>query len=123
MRAVGTKNTGPELAVRRIIWRAGYRYRLHAPELPGRPDIVLRQQRKAIFVHGCFWHGHVRCAKARLPKTRVHYWQEKVGTNTRRDRARIRALRSRGWRVLVVWQCQLKKPEQLERQILKFLER
>src|SRR5688572_2702698 len=89
MRAVKAKNTTPELAVRALLYRAGYRYRLHARDLPGRPDIVFRGNRKVIFVNGCFWHGHSRCRRAHLPSTRTKYWKHKIASNKARD-TRIR---------------------------------
>ena len=122
MRAVQSKNTGPEMTVRRLLHGAGYRYRLHAPDLPGRPDLVFRQRRKVIFVHGCFWHGHRGCSKAKLPKTRVEFWRGKVALNQERDAARIRDLRRLGWRSLVVWQCQLRRPDTVLRRLVRFLE-
>jgi DNA mismatch endonuclease (patch repair protein) len=122
MRAVGTKNTRPELMVRRMLHRAGFRFRLHRKDLPGTPDIVLASRQKVIFVHGCYWHGHPGCSKARLPKTRRTYWEAKVAGNRVRDRDRIRKLRACGWRALVVWQCELRSPERLLKKLLKFLE-
>lgn len=121
MRAVGTRNTGPELAVRKMLHRAGYRFQLHRKDLPGTPDIVLPRLRKAIFVHGCYWHGHAGCTKGRLPRSRVDYWAAKIETNRRRDRARMRELRTAGWTPLVVWQCQLRRPEVLLRRLKRLL--
>ena len=106
MQAVKSKNTGPELTVRRLLHGMGYRYRLHRKDLPGKPDIVFVSRRKAIFVHGCFWHGH-GCSKGRLPKSRLDYWQPKIAGNVARDRMKIDRLRSSGWDVLVVWQCEI----------------
>ena len=105
MQAVKSKNTKPELVVRQLLHGMGYRYRLHRKDLPGKPDIALMSRRKAIFVHGCFWHGH-DCPKGRLPKSRLEYWQPKVDKNKDRDRTKEEQLRSLGWSVLVVWQCQ-----------------
>jgi DNA mismatch endonuclease (patch repair protein) len=122
MRAVRTVDTGPELAVRRIVHKAGYRYRLHVRELPGRPDIVFPSRGKVVFVHGCFWHGHSGCCKSRLPKSRIEFWRQKVSLNRARDRARIRQLRAGAWKVLVVWQCQLKARDMVSRKIIRFLE-
>jgi DNA mismatch endonuclease (patch repair protein) len=121
MRAVRGKDTGPELVVRRALHRAGYRYRLHVKTLPGTPDIVFPSRRKVVFVHGCFWHGHPRCAKARLPKTQVAFWLAKVTLNRKRDQARIEQLKRQGWKVLVVWQCQLKNPQSAFSQLRLFL--
>ena len=105
MRAVGSRDTTPELAVRRIAHGQGYRYSLHARDLPGTPDIVFRTRRKAIFVHGCFWHGH-RCGKGRLPKTRTEYWSEKIAGNRLRDRKAVRRLKAAGWQTLTIWGCE-----------------
>src|ERR1051325_667957 len=92
MKSVGTRDTGPELAVRRMLHRMGYRYRLHRKDLPGRPDIAFPSRRKAIFVHGCFWHGHA-CSKGKLPKSRLDYWTAKVKANQDRDAMVIARLR------------------------------
>ena len=121
MRAVRPKDTRPELAVRCIVSRLGYRFRLHPKALPGKPDLAFPSRRKAIFVHGCFWHGHARCPKARLPKSRVDYWADKLERNKERDRRKARELKSKGWSILVVWQCQLARPERVERRIDDFL--
>jgi DNA mismatch endonuclease (patch repair protein) len=122
MRAVRTRDTGPELRVRQLLHRAGYRFRLHGKDLPGTPDIVLPRLRKVIFVHGCYWHGHAGCRKSRLPRSRVQYWATKIAANRRRDRARMRQLRTAGWKPFVVWQCQLRRPEPLLRRVTRFLE-
>jgi len=121
MRAVRPKDTRPELAVRRIVSRLGYRYRLHQASLPGKPDLAFPSRRKAIFVHGCFWHGHARCSKARLPKSRIDFWADKLRRNKERDKRIARELKRKGWTVLVVWQCQLARPETVERRIERFL--
>ncbi len=105
MQAVKSKDTKPEMIVRRLLHRMGYRYRLHRKDLPGKPDIAFVSRRKAIFVHGCFWHGH-GCSKGRLPKSRLDYWKPKLDENMRRDRMKQEQLRSLGWKVLVVWQCE-----------------
>jgi DNA mismatch endonuclease (patch repair protein) len=107
MRAVKSEDTEPELIVRRLLYAAGFRYRLHPKDLPGRPDIVFRRLKKAIFVHGCFWHGHTSRRGARTPKTNRDYWNEKIARNRGRDREHIRRLRRAGWRVLVIWECKL----------------
>lgn len=105
MQAVKTAGTGPELVVRRALFALGYRYRLHDKRLPGRPDIVFHGRRKAIFVHGCFWHGH-GCAKGRLPKSRLDYWEPKIAANRNRDARNVADLHALGWDVLTVWQCE-----------------
>lgn len=107
MQKVGTKNTGPEVAVRSLLHRMGYRFRLHRKDLPGTPDIVLPRLRVAIFVHGCFWHAH-GCPKGRLPKSRHEYWVPKLAANRARDERHMQALLAAGWRVEIVWQCELK---------------
>jgi DNA mismatch endonuclease (patch repair protein) len=114
MRRVKGRDTGPELKVRRLLWSAGYRYRLHRGDLPGRPDIVLAGRRAAVFVHGCFWHGHDCPRGARQPKANAVYWTAKIGRNVERD-ARVQAdLAAQGWRPIVVWECELKTPDTLE---------
>lgn len=108
MRRVKGRNTGPERAVRRLLWAAGFRYRLNRRDLPGRPDIVLGPRRIAVFVHGCFWHGHDCARGARAPKANAAYWSGKIEGNRTRD-ARVQAeLEASGWRPLVVWECELK---------------
>ncbi|WP_456680412.1 very short patch repair endonuclease [Bradyrhizobium sp. USDA 3311] len=100
------RNTGPELTVRRLLHAMGYRYRLHAGDLPGKPDIVLRSRRTVVFVHGCFWHRH-DCGLAYVPKTRPEFWHRKFEGNVARDLRTRRELEEAGWRVVVVWECQL----------------
>jgi DNA mismatch endonuclease (patch repair protein) len=99
-------NTGPEIAVRRLLHGMGYRFRLHARDLPGRPDIVFRSRRVALFVHGCFWHRH-NCGRAYKPKTRGVFWKRKFEGNVSRDRRTRKELEAAGWRVIVVWECEL----------------
>jgi len=108
MAAVHSKNTSIELLVRRYLWANGIRYRLHLANLPGKPDIVIPRCKIAIFVHGCFWHGHEGCSLGRLPKTRVEYWKEKIDKNKIRDLQVIDRLESDGWRCITVWHCQLR---------------
>jgi DNA mismatch endonuclease (patch repair protein) len=110
MARVRAKNTGPELQLRRLLYASGYRYRLHGPGLPGRPDLVFARRRAAVFVHGCFWHGHDCPRGARAPKTNAAYWSAKIGRNRARDaevQARLQAL---GWTAHTVWECELKSP-------------
>ena len=123
MGLVRSKGTGPELRVRRLVHSMGYRYRLHAPELPGRPDLVFRSRRKAIFVHGCFWHRHRGCARTRLPKSpdRLPFWRDKFAENVARDRRNQRALRRAGWDVLVLWECETENVELLSACLASFL--
>lgn len=122
MARVRSKNTRPELAVRRLLHGMGYRFRLHRASLPGKPDIVLPRHRVAVFVHGCFWHRHAGCAATRTPKSRVAFWREKFESNVKRDRAARRKLRGDGWRVLVVWECQLGDADQLRKTLHEFME-
>ncbi len=117
-------DTTPELIVRRLVWSLGYRYRLHVGRLPGRPDLVFASRRKVIFVHGCFWHRHrnPRCHLARLPKSRLDFWLPKLAMNSQRDRRNLQALRRGGWRALIIWECELRNPDRLNRRIQRFLD-
>lgn len=108
MARVRSSNTVPELRVRRLLHAAGYRFRLHRKNLPGTPDIVLPAYRTAVLVHGCFWHRHVGCRDASTPKTRMDFWQEKFRDNIARDSHNLGALQELGWRVIVVWECELR---------------
>ena len=111
MAAVKSTGTTPELLVRRALHAEGYRFRLHDPTLPGKPDLVLKKLRLVIYVHGCFWHGH-SCARGdRLPKTNRAYWRAKIGRNVARDRMHVTELRKRGWRRLILWECQLRRAD------------
>nr|WP_320178941.1 very short patch repair endonuclease [Roseovarius pacificus] len=121
MQAVKTKNTGPEMIVRRLLHKHGYRYRLHRKDLPGRPDIVFSGKRKAIFVHGCFWHGH-GCSKGRLPKSKLEYWKPKIERNKARDDRNVADLKDAGWQVLVIWQCEIADGQALWRRLQEFVE-
>ncbi len=110
MRRVRAKDTGPEWVVRRMVHGMGFRYRLHVGALPGNPDLVFPARSKVIFVHGCFWHGHRCRAGLNRPSSNRQYWMPKLEQNRRRDRASRARLRRLGWKVLVVWECQLKNP-------------
>ncbi len=121
MAAVHSKDTRPEMAVRKIVHRLGYRYRLHVRALPGCPDLVFPSRRKVVFVHGCFWHRHPRCRYATAPKTREKFWQAKFGSNVARDLRTKRELARMGWAVMTVWQCELKKPDKLTERLNDFL--
>ena len=121
MQAVKSRDTGPELVVRRLLHRMGYRFRLHRRDLPGRPDIALIARRKAIFVHGCFWHGH-GCPKGRLPKSRIEYWHKKVDENKKRDRTKREQLGAMGWSVLTIWQCEIVDLDSLDSRIREFVD-
>jgi DNA mismatch endonuclease (patch repair protein) len=121
MSCVRGKNTRAEIAVRRLIYGLGFRYRLYDRELPGTPDIVFRRRRKAIFVNGCFWHQHPRCSKANPPKSRRSYWIPKLTANKQRDKRKILEMRRLGWSVLVVWECDLKRTARLTERLSTFL--
>ena len=103
------KNTSPELKLRRALWRFGFRYRVNDKRLPGTPDLVLSKYRTAIFIHGCFWHGHKECKYYTVPKTNTEFWMAKVARNQERDQEVWRKLEAKGWSVIIVWECQLKK--------------
>ena len=122
MAKIGGRDTKPEMVVRRHLFRNGYRYRLHARDLPGRPDIVFRKHRKAIFVHGCFWHCHEGCRRASIPKTRRAFWLDKLNSNRARDARNEEALSSAGWNILVVWECETKNIDALSARLLAFVE-
>lgn len=122
MARVRATNTAPEMLIRRLVFSMGRRYRLHDRSLPGSPDLVFRGARKIIFVHGCFWHRHARCVLARMPKSRLDFWRSKLETNRERDRRNIARLRRAGWRVMVVWECELSKLARLSTRIRRFLD-
>lgn len=123
MSRVRNKDTKPELAVRRLVHSMGYRYRLHSKTLPGHPDLVFAGTRKVIFVHGCFWHRHKGCPNCRLPKSKLDFWVPKLEGNRRRDLASQAKLRRQGWKILVVWECELRNQQRLSHRIMEFLER
>jgi DNA mismatch endonuclease (patch repair protein) len=120
MARIRSTNTRPEKAVRSLLHRLGCRFRLHGKNLPGRPDVVLPKYRKAVFVHGCFWHRHA-CRPLRLPETDAAFWAAKFAANVARDRRKLRAVRRAGWGALVVWGCQIKDRDRLERRLRRFL--
>lgn len=109
MAAIRSASTKPELKLRHIMWSLGFRYRINDKKLPGKPDIVLPKYRTVIFVHGCFWHGHKDCKNASIPKTNTDFWTAKITRNQERDQEVWRQLEAKGWSVIVVWECQLKK--------------
>lgn len=121
MSRVKGRDTKPELLVRSIVHRMGYRFRVNRRDLPGSPDIVLPRHHKAIFVHGCFWHGHKRCRRASRPKANELFWNKKLDENIERDRSKLRALRGAGWRVLIIWECETRNPEKLASKLEKFM--
>lgn len=120
MSRIRGKDTGPEMLVRSILHAMGYRFRVHYNSLPGRPDIVLPKYRVALFVHGCFWHRH-GCKFSYTPKSRIEFWQTKFDQNVKRDRKALRALRSLGWKVGIVWECEAKSQTHIEKRIAKLL--
>jgi DNA mismatch endonuclease (patch repair protein) len=120
MQRVRGKNTKPEMIVRKMIWAMGYRYRLHDNRLPGSPDIVFKKRKKAIFVHGCFWHAH-GCKKGLPPKSNLDFWRPKLEATKSRDRNNQKELKDKNWEVLVIWQCDLKNPEEVTSRIRNFL--
>jgi DNA mismatch endonuclease (patch repair protein) len=107
MRAVKSRDTSPERTVRKLLSANGYRYRLQSKHLPGRPDIVFAGRKKAIFIHGCFWHGHLCKRGARIPKTNTIYWRNKIRRNRLRDERALKELRKAGWKVKVIWECEI----------------
>ncbi len=124
MAAIKSAGMKPEMLVRSLVHRMGYRYRLHAKDLPGKPDLVFRKKRKAIFVHGCFWHQHsaAKCPDGRAPKSNLHYWSGKLARNVARDAHNIEALKALKWKTLVVWECEIvKSPERVAARLLRFL--
>jgi DNA mismatch endonuclease (patch repair protein) len=122
MSRIRNKDTRPEMVVRSLIHRMGYRYRLHVKNLSGKPDLVFPRRRKIIFVHGCFWHMH-NCKYGRVkPQTNAEFWQNKRLGNVGRDRKNLSLLKKDGWKVLVVWECWIKNPQSLTNRIIKFLD-
>lgn len=122
MSKVRSEDTGPEMTVRRILFGLGYRYRLHRRDLPGKPDIVMVGRRKIIDVRGCFWHGHEDCRYGRLPRSRENFWRSKIDRNRERDRENQLLLQDAGWRVLIVWQCELRNLDALKKRLYEFVE-
>lgn len=109
------KNTQPEIVVRRLLHKIGYRFRLNNQRLPGTPDVVLKKYKTVIFVQGCFWHRHQKCKRSNTPKTHQLYWQNKFRQNIARDKRNQSLLREAGWKVIVVWECEIKEPQRLVR--------
>lgn len=121
MQAVKSKDSAVEMRVRRMLHAHGYRYRLHRRDLPGTPDIVFGSQKKVIFIHGCFWHGH-NCARgSRVPKTNTAYWKNKISRNIARDAATRRRLKAIGWKASIIWECQLKDEDRVFQRLTRFL--
>ncbi|MBI5561695.1 MAG: DNA mismatch endonuclease Vsr [Deltaproteobacteria bacterium] len=122
MRRIRSKDTSVELFVRRLIFKMGYRYRLHGKNLSGKPDLVFASRKKVIFVHGCFWHWHRNCKISRVPKSSTDYWLPKLRNNRARDILDRRRLRKMGWASLVIWECWVESPERLLRLVKDFLD-
>lgn len=121
MQAVHSKDTKPERAVRQLVTKLGYRYRLHRADLPGKPDLAFMRRRKVVFVHGCFWHGH-NCARGiRQPKSNSEYWISKIARNRNRDAAHLKKLTADGWGYMVIWECELKRPASVLKRLTWFI--
>lgn len=123
MSRVRNRDTKPELVVRRLVFGLGYRYRLHQRGIPGRPDLAFKSRKKAIFVHGCFWHQHPdpKCKLARMPKSRLEFWRPKLTKNRQRDEANIKKLKEMGWSALEIWECELKDLDRVSERVRQFL--
>jgi DNA mismatch endonuclease, patch repair protein len=122
MSRIRSTDTKPEMLVRKFLHAQGYRYTLHDKKLQGRPDIVLTKYRTAIFIHGCFWHGHTNCRYYVVPKTRTHWWLLKINTNKANDAKAMRALRKEGWKIIAVWECKL-KPGKIEKTLRSLVDK
>lgn len=121
MSRIGGKNTKPEEVVRSLLHKMGYRFRLHASGLPGKPDIVLPRYQKAVFVNGCFWHGHKSCKRSALPESNRAFWAEKIAKNMERDKRFRKKLNKMGWSVLTIWACQIRDEEKVVRKLERFM--
>jgi DNA mismatch endonuclease (patch repair protein) len=121
MARIGPRDTAPEMRVRRLLHGLGYRYRLHARNLPGKPDLVFPSRRRILFVHGCYWHRHPRCPRAFSPASRVDFWERKFEATRARDSRVICELENCGWRVMVVWECEIRKLDELAERMIDFL--
>jgi DNA mismatch endonuclease Vsr len=121
MARIKRSDTRPELVVRRLLHRLGYRFRIQLKGVPGRPDVALPKRRKAIYIHGCFWHAHRNCAISRIPKTRTEFWMAKFERNRKRDRRLERAALRAGWDCLTIWECEIDDEEKLTRRLRTYL--
>jgi DNA mismatch endonuclease (patch repair protein) len=121
MSRIRSKETAPEIAFRKLIHRAGFRYRLYDKTLPGKPDLVLKKYRTVVFIHGCFWHHHKNCQRATRPKTHKKYWNAKIEGNVERDRKNVKVLKNAGWQVFIVWECELKDLEKVLQRFKDFV--
>ena len=122
MSRISGKNTKPEILVRSLLHRMGYRFRLHEKNMPGKPDIVLPKHKKVIFVHGCFWHGHENCPRSKRPSTNVEFWNKKINGNIERDKKNIKSLERLGWETLIIWTCEIKNEDALKHKLTSFME-
>jgi len=122
MRRIRSRDTSPEMIVRRLVHGMGFRYRLHLAWLPGKPDLVFPGRMKIIEIRGCFWHMHKGCSESHFPKSRTSYWRPKLIRNRRRDKANEKALQAQGWDVMTLWECELKDEQSLPRRLRKFLD-
>lgn len=121
MSRISGKDTKPEILVRSLLHRMGYRFRVHKKDLPGKPDITLSKHKKVIFVHGCFWHGHEDCPRSKRPRTNVKFWNKKIDGNIERDKKNIQSLEKLGWTTLTLWTCEIKNQEALKRKLIYFM--
>ena len=121
MSNIKSKDTKPEVAVRKLLHGLGYRYRLHRTDLPGRPDLVFPSRRKIVFVNGCFWHYHLECASSHIPDNNREYWLPKLTRNRERDERNLSLLRQDGWDVTIVWECQMKDMDKVAERLVSFL--
>jgi DNA mismatch endonuclease (patch repair protein) len=121
MSLISAKETKPEIAVRSFLFKQGFRFRKNVSSLPGKPDIVLPKYHTIIFIHGCFWHGHVNCKKASIPSTNVDFWQNKIQNNISRDKKVKNQLKKSDWKIITVWECELKSKQKFERAMKKIL--
>ena len=123
MSHIRAKNTRPEIMVRSMLHRLGYRFRLHSPKLPGRPDVVLPGHKTVVLVHGCFWHHHAKCRRATMPASNRTYWRPKLRLNRARDVVNGQKLKDLGWKCIIVWECQLADEEKLAKRLIRALHR
>jgi DNA mismatch endonuclease (patch repair protein) len=121
MATVKNKNTKPEIQVRKVLFERGFRYRINDKRLPGSPDIVLPKYHTVVFVHGCYWHGHKSCTKAIKPSTNKDFWNTKIEKNRTRDKKAQKALKKNGWKVIIIWECQLRNQELLKQTLTKVI--
>ncbi len=123
MRRIRSKDTNPELLIRRLVFKMGYRYRLYGKNLPSKPDLVFAGRKKVIFIHGCFWHQHMNCIDSHIPKTNRDYWVAKLNKNKVRDKKNQVEIKKLGWSFLIIWECKTKNTSKLSREIKTFLEK